>query len=86
MYGVVAKRRGRIVAEEMKEGTAFFNVSALLPVVESFGFADGEWLDTLIEHFSSDFLTDIRTRTSGAASPQLIFSGYVFCVSFRLVP
>ncbi|KAF4617442.1 hypothetical protein D9613_005998 [Agrocybe pediades] len=59
VYGVVAKRRGRIVAEEMKEGTTFFNVSALLPVVESFGFAD-----------------DIRTRTSGAASPQLIFSGY----------
>ncbi|KAF8158225.1 P-loop containing nucleoside triphosphate hydrolase protein [Crassisporium funariophilum] len=59
VYGVVAKRRGRIVAEEMREGTSFFNVSALLPVVESFGFAD-----------------DIRTRTSGAASPQLIFSGY----------
>jgi ribosome assembly protein 1 len=39
---VVAKRRGRIVAEEMKEGTTFFTVSALLPVVESFGFADGE--------------------------------------------
>ncbi|KAG1749306.1 P-loop containing nucleoside triphosphate hydrolase protein [Suillus lakei] len=59
VYGVVAKRRGRIVAEEMKEGTTFFTVSALLPVVESFGFAD-----------------DIRKRTSGAASPQLIFSGY----------
>ena len=39
---MVAKRRGRIVAEEMKEGTTFFTVSALLPVVESFGFADGE--------------------------------------------
>jgi hypothetical protein len=25
----------------MKEGTSFFNVTALLPVVESFGFADG---------------------------------------------
>jgi len=59
VYGVVAKRRGRIVAEEMKEGSSFFSVSARLPVVESFGFAD-----------------DIRTRTSGAASPQLIFSGY----------
>ncbi|KAI0689706.1 translation elongation factor 2 [Cytidiella melzeri] len=58
-YGVVARRRGRIVAEEMKEGTSFFTVSALLPVVESFGFSD-----------------DIRKRTSGAASPQLIFSGY----------
>lgn len=41
VYGVLAKRRGRVVAEEMKEGTSFFNVSALLPVVESFGFADG---------------------------------------------
>ncbi|KAI0269862.1 P-loop containing nucleoside triphosphate hydrolase protein [Gloeopeniophorella convolvens] len=60
VYGVVARRRGRIVAEEMKEGTSFFTVSALLPVVESFGFAD-----------------DIRKRTSGAASPQLVFSGYV---------
>ncbi|KAJ8501960.1 hypothetical protein ONZ51_g289 [Trametes cubensis] len=59
VYGVVAKRRGKIVAEEMKEGTEFFTVRAKLPVVESFGFAD-----------------DIRKRTSGAASPQLIFSGY----------
>ncbi|KAG6868224.1 Cytoplasmic GTPase/eEF2-like protein (ribosomal biogenesis) [Termitomyces sp. T159_Od127] len=59
VYAVVAKRRGRIIAEEMKEGTTFFNVTALLPVVESFGFAD-----------------DIRKRTSGAASPQLIFKGY----------
>ena len=42
VYGVVAKRRGRIVSEEMKEGTSFFTVRALLPVVESFGFADGE--------------------------------------------
>ncbi|KAF8270813.1 P-loop containing nucleoside triphosphate hydrolase protein [Lactarius quietus] len=60
VYGVVAKRRGKIVAEEMKEGTSFFTVRALLPVVESFGFAD-----------------DIRKKTSGAASPQLVFSGYV---------
>ncbi|KAK4046864.1 Cytoplasmic GTPase/eEF2-like protein (ribosomal biogenesis) [Microbotryomycetes sp. JL201] len=59
VYGVVAKRKGRIVSEEMKEGTAFFTIRALLPVVESFGFAD-----------------DIRTRTSGAASPQLVFHGY----------
>ncbi|KIY72489.1 P-loop containing nucleoside triphosphate hydrolase protein [Cylindrobasidium torrendii FP15055 ss-10] len=59
VYSVVAKRRGRIVSEEMREGTSFFTVSALLPVVESFGFAD-----------------DIRKKTSGAASPQLIFSGY----------
>jgi translation elongation factor EF-G len=41
VYGVVARRRGRIVSEEMKEGTSFFTISALLPVAESFGFADG---------------------------------------------
>jgi ribosome assembly protein 1 len=29
----------------MKEGTAFFTVSALLPVVESFGFADGTLME-----------------------------------------
>ncbi|KAH9080512.1 P-loop containing nucleoside triphosphate hydrolase protein [Lactarius deliciosus] len=44
VYGVVSKRRGKIVAEEMKEGTSFFTVCALLPVVESFGFADGEYV------------------------------------------
>ncbi|SCZ92656.1 BZ3500_MvSof-1268-A1-R1_Chr5-2g08074 [Microbotryum saponariae] len=59
VYGVVSKRKGRIVSEEMKEGTAFFTIRALLPVVESFGFAD-----------------EIRTRSSGAASPQLVFHGF----------
>ena len=41
LYGVVTKRRGRIVAETMKEGTSLFIVKALLPVAESFGFATG---------------------------------------------
>lgn len=41
VYGVVARRRGKIVAEEMKEGTELFTVSAVIPVVESFGFAMG---------------------------------------------
>jgi translation elongation factor EF-G len=44
----------------LKDGTPFWQISALLPVVESFGFSD-----------------EIRKRTSGAASPQLVFSGYV---------
>ncbi|EEB07090.1 GTPase Ria1 [Schizosaccharomyces japonicus yFS275] len=59
VYGVVAKRRGKIVSEEMKEGTPFFITTAIIPVVESFGFAD-----------------DILKRTSGAASPQLLFHGF----------
>jgi hypothetical protein len=61
VYGVVARRRGRIVAEEMKEGTSFFSITAKLPVVESFGFADGkscenEWVETIVnsQHVSRD--------------------------------
>ncbi|CAG7853063.1 Ribosome assembly protein 1; AltName: Full=EF-2 like GTPase; AltName: Full=Elongation factor-like 1 [Serendipita indica DSM 11827] len=59
VYSVVGRRKGRIVAEEMKEGTTYITVSSVIPVVESFGFSD-----------------EIRKKTSGAANPQLIFSGY----------
>ncbi|XP_060924303.1 elongation factor-like GTPase 1 [Limanda limanda] len=57
MYGVLGKREGRVLHEEMKEGTDMFIIKAVLPVAESFGFAD-----------------EIRKRTSGLASPQLVFS------------
>ncbi|PGH03246.1 hypothetical protein AJ79_07441 [Helicocarpus griseus UAMH5409] len=59
VYGVLTRRRGRILSEAMKEGTPFFTILSLLPVAESFGFSD-----------------EIRKRTSGAASPQLIFAGF----------
>ncbi|ORZ31335.1 hypothetical protein BCR44DRAFT_1442420 [Catenaria anguillulae PL171] len=59
VYTAVAKRRGKILSEEMREGTPYFVVQASMPVVESFGFAE-----------------DIRKRTSGGATPQLIFAGY----------
>ncbi|KAL1961692.1 hypothetical protein VTN77DRAFT_1330 [Rasamsonia byssochlamydoides] len=59
VYGVITRRRGRILSEMMKEGTPFFTILSLLPVAESFGFSD-----------------EIRKRTSGAASPQLIFAGF----------
>ncbi|EEH15758.1 hypothetical protein PABG_05845 [Paracoccidioides brasiliensis Pb03] len=59
VYGVITRRRGRILSESMKEGTPFFTILSLLPVAESFGFSD-----------------EIRKRTSGAASPQLIFAGF----------
>ena len=58
-YAVLNRRRSRILREEMKEGTAVFEVNALLPVVESFGF-----------------VTEMRTKTSGAAAPQMAFSHY----------
>ncbi|XP_068597984.1 elongation factor-like GTPase 1 [Brachionichthys hirsutus] len=57
VYGVLAKREGRVLHDEMKEGTDMFVIKAVLPVAESFGFAD-----------------EIRKRTSGLASPQLVFS------------
>uniref|UniRef100_A0A3P8R894 Elongation factor-like 1 n=1 Tax=Astatotilapia calliptera TaxID=8154 RepID=A0A3P8R894_ASTCA len=57
VYGVLGKREGRVLHEEMKEGTDMFTIKAVLPVAESFGFAD-----------------EIRKRTSGLASPQLVFS------------
>uniref|UniRef100_A0A3P9JAH6 Elongation factor-like 1 n=1 Tax=Oryzias latipes TaxID=8090 RepID=A0A3P9JAH6_ORYLA len=57
VYGVLGKREGRVLQEEMKEGTDVFIIKAVLPVAESFGFAD-----------------EIRKRTSGLASPQLVFS------------
>ncbi|CAG7978022.1 unnamed protein product [Penicillium salamii] len=40
VYGVITRRRGRIMSEVMKEGTPFFTILALLPVAESFGFAE----------------------------------------------
>ncbi|XP_046508398.1 elongation factor-like GTPase 1 isoform X3 [Equus quagga] len=57
VYAVLSKREGRVLQEEMKEGTDVFTIKAVLPVAESFGFAD-----------------EIRKRTSGLASPQLVFS------------
>ncbi|ERE80747.1 elongation factor Tu GTP-binding domain-containing protein 1 [Cricetulus griseus] len=57
VYAVLSKREGRVLQEEMKEGTDMFIIKAVLPVAESFGFAD-----------------EVRKRTSGLASPQLVFS------------
>jgi ribosome assembly protein 1 len=41
VYAVLARRRGRIVSEEMNDGMSHFTVTSQLPVVESFGFSDG---------------------------------------------
>lgn len=40
MYAVVSKREGRVLREEMKEGSDVFDVTAVLPVAESFGFSE----------------------------------------------
>ncbi|KAI8908547.1 P-loop containing nucleoside triphosphate hydrolase protein, partial [Gorgonomyces haynaldii] len=59
VYGVLNRRKGRILSEDIKEGTPFFTIQAVMPVFESFGFAD-----------------ELRKKTSGAASPQLLFHGF----------
>jgi len=40
MYAVIGRRSGRVISDELREGSSVFNVTAVLPVVESFGFAD----------------------------------------------
>uniref|UniRef100_A0A915K521 Elongation factor-like 1 n=1 Tax=Romanomermis culicivorax TaxID=13658 RepID=A0A915K521_ROMCU len=40
VYSVLNKRNGKVIGEEMNEGTNLFEISAVLPVIESFGFAD----------------------------------------------
>uniref|UniRef100_A0A0D6QUR7 Elongation factor-like 1 n=1 Tax=Araucaria cunninghamii TaxID=56994 RepID=A0A0D6QUR7_ARACU len=40
MYAVLARRRARVLKEEMREGSDLFTVHAYVPVAESFGFAD----------------------------------------------
>ncbi|KAI9790318.1 MAG: Cytoplasmic GTPase/eEF2-like protein (ribosomal biogenesis) [Piccolia ochrophora] len=40
VYGVITRRRGRILSEDLKEGTPFFSITSVLPVAESFGFSD----------------------------------------------
>lgn len=37
---MLTRRRGRILSENIKEGTPFFTIIAFLPVAESFGFAE----------------------------------------------
>jgi ribosome assembly protein 1 len=40
VYDVLTRRRGRILSEALKEGTPFYTILSLLPVVQSFGFSD----------------------------------------------
>jgi ribosome assembly protein 1 len=40
LYGVISKRRGKIVEEFLTDGTDLFICKAFLPVIESFGFAE----------------------------------------------
>ena len=39
LYPVLARRRGRVLAEDMQEGTNLFLIKAYLPLADSFGFS-----------------------------------------------
>jgi ribosome assembly protein 1 len=39
-HGVISKRRGKIIDEDVSEATYVYSITAALPVVESFGLAD----------------------------------------------
>ena len=58
LYSVLYKRRGRVISEDILEGTSTFQIVAYLPVVESFGFA------TELR----------KQTSGAATSPQLMFS------------
>ncbi|CAK8676885.1 unnamed protein product [Clavelina lepadiformis] len=64
VYAVLGRREGRVLSEDLKDGSDTFIIEATLPVAESFGFAD-----------------EIRKRTSGLASPQLVFSHWEIVAS-----
>lgn len=43
---MISKRKGRILSEEMRDGTSFFSIESRIPVAESFGFSDELWKRT----------------------------------------
>ena len=58
MHSVLSKRRGRVVREDLIEGTSIFTIEALLPVAEAFGIAD-------------DLR---KRTSGAVSAPQLVFS------------
>jgi ribosome assembly protein 1 len=40
MYAVLGRRHGRVLHGDIQEGSQIFNVTAVLPVIESFDFAN----------------------------------------------
>ena len=73
LYGVLTKRRGQVVEEDIIDGTSLFLLTAHLPVVESFGFAQ-----ELLKRTSGD-----------ATAPQMLFSHWAvrdsLCLELWLV-
>lgn len=69
LHGVIGRCHGRVLSEEMKEGSVVFSVEALIPVAESFGFAE-----------------ELRKKTSGLASPQLVFGHWEVNRVYTYVP
>lgn len=45
VHAVLSKRHGKILSEDMRFGTSIFNITAIMPVIESIGFTDGKSID-----------------------------------------
>jgi translation elongation factor EF-G len=58
LYSVLSKRRGDVIGEDIIEGTTFFILTVVLPVIDSFGF-------------SQELL---KKTSGSATAPQLFFS------------
>ncbi|ETO23979.1 hypothetical protein RFI_13179 [Reticulomyxa filosa] len=83
IYDVIGKRKGKITGDSIVEGTNLFDIRATLPVVASFGFANGIifFLSILCKHIGvndNNFfvcgLSELREQTEGNVVPQLTFS------------
>ncbi len=70
LYAVLSKRRGRVVEEDIIEGTDLFIIKALLPVAESFGFATEvrsvDWRRMMTNHCMDVLL--LTTATAAATT------------------
>lgn len=58
LYNVLSKRRGEVIEEDIIEGTTFFILIVILPVIESFGFTQEL----------------LKKTSGSATAPQLFFS------------
>ena len=42
VYALISQSNGKVIAEEFREETGYFLTNAIIPMLHSFGFADGK--------------------------------------------
>lgn len=83
---VLARRRAKVIAQDLKEGTLLYSIRALMPVVESLSAwapkdspvrevnAGAKYQVRGMKMTRESFSDELRKRTSGVGSAQLVFS------------